>query len=135
MSAFVGNVKALFQKLFCFSAVCHCLERHQIYIAEPVFVQTLKVARIDVAVRLHDKLVRAMPAESALLGSVALCHLHPIVKASDARVIALDIISDVTVKSDNEETSILLRRKVKRIFRSVAEGAQARYVLNILVSF
>ena len=59
MLALFRDIQTFSQKFFCAPTLRHILKTHKIDISQAVFVQTVKVAGIDVAVCFYNELTRA----------------------------------------------------------------------------
>ena len=93
-----GYRKTFSDKIHCGFAVLHEREISIVNIAEQVFIRTVKVAGIYVAVGFAYKLMRAVAHNSALLRRLTEVQPDPVVKLTDADVLVSHIILDIKVK-------------------------------------
>lgn len=93
--AFVFYHHAFFYEVYGFSGVFYGVEIGFVNIAEKLLVQTIKVARIQVAVAFYYVLVGAVAVHSALFGSLEFCKFYHVVEGANRCVIASHIVGKV----------------------------------------
>ena len=118
-------------KVHCSFAVLHLRKISIVNIAEQVFIRTVKVAGIYVAVGFAYKLMRAVAHNSALLCRLTEVQPDPVVKLTDADILVSHIILDIKVKQLYKEITILLGSHIQFAFFRRTERSQAGYKLKI----
>ena len=88
-SAFFRHVGAALYKIFRRFAKGDLIKRAFVYIAKQIFIRTVKIAGVDVAVALANELPCAKAAHAALLSRAAQIKANPVVKLPNAYVPAL----------------------------------------------
>ena len=130
-AALFRNAKALPNKCGRPVGIRHIRQAVRIDIAEAPLIQAVKIAGINGAVPLSDKLVGTVATHAALLRRIAQVEMHPVVKLADAHVVAAHIVLDIGVEEIDKKKFIFMVRHIKIARGIIAKRAQARDKLKI----